>query len=406
VDHVVLIVCVGALLWWLELAVEWWYAGRLGEDLSDLSADQPPGHPSEAPIGVTLSVIIPARDEAAALPEALASVLAALPDDGEVVLVDDRSSDDTGSIAHNLARTDPRLKVLQISELPDGWLGKNHALQKGYKRSSGDYLLFTDADVVFEPGCLARALALCERDGLDHLVATPRVITVGFWERVFVPFFSILLVSRYRIWRASIPGSSFYAGIGAFNMVRRTAYERAGSHEALKNEVIDDLMLGKRMKEAGGRQGVVSAEKCVSVRWHEGVSGLVSGLEKNAYAAFEFNPVRAVSGCLGLLAITWVPALASLLYRPQWTGSLALAGACGLGVWASFAALYSLVSKGTGASWVYFVTYPLGAFFMVWAIVRSAVLYHIRGGVKWRGTVYRKGEGGVGNRESGIGNRE
>lgn len=326
-------------------------------------------------------------------------MLAALPEGGEAIFVDDRSSDKTLQIAQGLAETDPRLKVLQVTELPEGWLGKNHALQRGYEESKGDYLLFTDADVVFEPGCLSEALVFCERDGLDHLVATPRIITEGFWERVFVTFFAILLVSRFRIWRAAVPGSSFYAGIGAFNLVRRSAYERAGTHNVLKMEVVDDLMLGKLMKEKGGKQGVVSGERCISVRWHEGVTGLVAGLEKNAYAAFEFKLLRAIFGCTGLLAITWVPVLASILYTPGQSSLSGVSAICGYGVWLSFALLYGLAGRGAGAGWPYFITFPLGAFFMVWAIVRSALLYHVRGGVMWRGTVYRKGEGGMGNRE-------
>jgi glycosyltransferase involved in cell wall biosynthesis len=381
-------VCAIAFLWWLELAVEWWYAARSGEELSEISAFLP----DDASGSFSLSVIIPARDEARALPEALASVLAALPEDGEAIFVDDRSSDETLQIAQRLAETDPRLKVLQVTELPEGWLGKNHALQRGYEESRGDFLLFTDADIVFQPGCLSRALALCGRDGLDHLVATPRVITERFWERVFVPFFSILLVSRYRIWRATVPGSSFYAGIGAFNLVRRSAYEKAGTHMALKLEVVDDLMLGKLMKEADGKQGVVSGERCVSVRWHEGVTGLVAGLEKNAYAAFEFKPLFAIFGCMGLLAITWVPVLASLLYLPGQGSLSGVSAVCGYGVWMSFALLYGLAGRGAGATWFYFLTFPLGAFFMVWAIVRSAMLYHVRGGVMWRGTIYKRSE--------------
>lgn len=375
-----LAVCFVALLWWLELALEWWYASRAGEDLSDMCAS-----PAGTPL---LSVIIPARNEAAALPVALASVMAALPEGGEVLLVDDRSTDETGKLARDLARSDPRLKVIQVSELPDGWLGKNHALQKGYEFSAGEYLLFTDADVVFQPGCLSGALELCQRDGLDHLVATPRMITDGFWERVFVTFFAILLVSRFRIWRAPLPGSSFYAGIGAFNLVRRSAYEKAGTHEALRAEVVDDLMLGKLMKETGGKQGVVSGERCVKVRWHEGVPGLIRGLEKNAYAGLDFKPAKALFGCLGILAITWVPVLASILYRPGADSIMALSAMCSYGVLVSFAMLYKLAGRGVGASWLYFLTFPLGAFFLVWAIVRSALLYYLRGGVMWRGTTY------------------
>ncbi|UCG39081.1 MAG: hypothetical protein JSV00_02255, partial [bacterium] len=239
--------------------------------------------------------------------------------------------------------------------------------------------------------CLARAVALCEGEGVDHLVATPLLITRGFWERLFVPFFSIALVSRFRIWRASRPRSRFYAGIGAFTLVRRSLYETAGTHGAIRGEAVDDLLLGRLVKRAGGRQKLVAGEGCLRVRWNVGLSGLLGGLEKNAYAGFGFNPYLTVAGCLGLLCLTLLPAAAPLrlLWAPGgpawWAG---MAGAC---VWGSFALLYRLAARGTQTGTLYFLTFPLGALLLCWAIARSALMYHLRGGIRWRGTVYRKG---------------
>jgi hypothetical protein len=375
------LICVISFLWWAELALEWWLAARTGLDLADLP---------EQSIDVSLSVIVPARNEGKNIEQALGSLLKALPGGGEVILVNDRSTDETGLIALRLAGEDARLKVLDIKEVPDGWLGKTHAMQMGYGVSKGDHLLFTDADVFFKPGCLARAVQFCQREGVDHLVATPLMITIGVWERIFVCFFSILLVSRYRIWRAAIPRSRFFAGIGAFNLVSRKVYEKAGTHQAIKGEVVDDLLLGRLIKRSGGKQQVISGERCLRVRWHEGLRGLIEGLEKNAYAGFDYSPVRTVTGCIALILITVLPGLWPILYitLPQSPISN-LSAAAGLGVWFSFVLLYILTSRAMGINRIYFLTFPIGSVLLVWTIVRSMVLYYIHGGVTWRGTVYK-----------------
>lgn len=375
------IICVLSFIWWAELAIEWQRAERTGLDLADLPELDDP---------VNISVIVPARNEEKNIPQALASLLKALPMGGEVILVNDRSTDNTGMIAQRIAQADSRLKVIDIAKVPDGWLGKTHAMQTGYEAAEGDYLLFTDADVFFNPGCLSRALQYCRQEGIDHLVATPLMVTMGFWERVFVCFFTVLLVSRFRIWRASKPGSRFFAGIGAFNLVNRIAYEEAGTHQAIKGEVVDDLLLGRLIKQAGGKQQVVSGERCLQVRWNEGLSGLVDGLEKNAYAGFDYRPVNAAAGCAAVLLTTITPALQPVLLIRSYSSWVIIAGlAFSLGVWLSFLILYTLAGRASGARRLYFLTYPLGSIILVWTIVRSMAMFRLRGGVKWRGTVYK-----------------
>jgi hypothetical protein len=216
------------------------------------------------------------------------------------------------------------------------------------------------------------------------------MVTKGFWERVFVSCFSILLVSRFRIWRAALPRSRFFAGIGAFNLVRREAYERAGTHQPIRGEVVDDLLLGRLVKMSGGKQQVVSGERCLRVRWNEGLGGLIAGLEKNAYAGFDYSPLSTVIGCIGLILITVLPVITPVLYAAAPDGGIsALSAAAGAGVWVSFALLYTLTSRATGTSRLYFLTFPIGAVLIIWAIIRSMALYYIHGGVKWRGTVYK-----------------
>ena len=360
--------------WWL--ALEWWVGYRRMEDL----ADQPLPPLDDLP---SLSIVVPARNEAAVIEQSLATVLKGAPPGADVVLVDDRSGDGTGELAHRMAREYSRLKVLTVDRLPRGWLGKNHALQKGADESEGEWILFTDADVHFEPGCLARALDYARRNEVDHLIVAPLMRTRGFWEKVFVSFFIVVLLTRLRVWRVNQRGEMGFFGIGAFNMVRRQAYEKAGQHAALKDEVIDDLILGRNLRMTGSRQRLIGGKGCLWVRWNVGLWGLIKGVEKNAYAGFGYNPLRVISGCLALTAATVVPAVLPLMGGTK-------AVVFGLGVYGAFAVCYRLAGKHSDIPWLYFVTFGPGAFLQVLAIVRSAVLYHLRGGVKWRGTVYKK----------------
>ena len=391
VEIFITFICVVSFFWWAELALEWWIAARVGLDLADLP---------EPSANVSLSVVVPARNEEKNIEQALGSLLKALPGGGEVILVNDRSTDETGLIAHRLASQDARLKVMNITAVPEGWLGKTHAMQAGYGATTGEFILFTDADVVIQPDCLARAVQFCRSEGIDHLVATPLMVTRGFWERAFVLYFAILLMSRFRIWRASIQGSNFFAGIGAFNLVRRTAYEKAGTHSAIKGEVVDDLLLGRLIKRSGGKQQVVSGERCLQVRWHEGLGGLIKGLEKNAFAGFDYSPVRTVTGCIALILITALPGLLPFLHAILPDSGINIPSvAAGTGVWVSFAFLYALASRGMGVSRFYFLTFPVGTVLLVLTIIRSMVLYYVHGGVKWRGTVYQRREGEIGKEE-------
>ena len=360
--------------WWV--ALEWSAGYRRMEDL----AEQPLPSLHDLP---SLSIIVPARNEADVIEQSLTSMLRDAPPGTDVILIDDRSKDETGEIALRLARTHPSLSVITVDRLPEGWLGKNHALQKGADVSEGEWILFTDADVHFETGCLARALDYARKNEIDHLIAAPRMKTHGFWEKVFVSCFIVVLLTWLRAWRVNRSKGKGFMGIGAFNMVRRQAYERAGQHAALKDEVVDDLVLGRNLRMTGSRQKIVSGKGCLWVRWNVGLWGLVKGVEKNAYSGFGYNPLRMISGCLALMAGTVVPAVSPL------TGDTK-AVAFGLGVYGAFAVCYRLAGRHSDIPWIYFVTFPLGASLQVLAIVRSAILYHIRGGVKWRGTVYKK----------------
>ena len=328
-----------------------------------------------------VSILFAGRDEAEKMPGAIATMLALDYPRYEVIAVDDRSVDATGAILAAGAKKDVRLKPARVDSLPAGWLGKPHALEKAYERSSGEWLVFTDADVHFRPDVLRRVIALAERMKWDHLtlLATPKLYTFG--EKVALMFFSTCFLIGTRPWRANDPKSRGYSGIGAFQLVRRSAYEKAGTHRRLAMEVIDDLKLGKIVKEAGFRSGVARGEDAVSVHWHAGLANIVRGTTKNFFAATGFSLPVLASQVLATLAMFVLP-VAALVFVRGW----AL-------VFAATAAIFALIiatgaARAIGASGFYGLTYPIGAVIICWMLLRSTAVTLWQGGVTWRGTFY------------------
>lgn len=328
-----------------------------------------------------VSVIFAARDEAEKLPDALPTLLDQAYPRFEVIGVNDRSRDRTSAILHEFERNGRNLIVTDLDNLPPGWLGKPHALMAGYKQSRGDWLVFTDADVHFAPDVLSRAVALALERGWDHLTLLTSVEMRGFWETTAITYFSLGFVFGNEPWLTSDPRSGRYMGIGAFQLVRREAYEKSGGHSRLRMEVIDDMKLGKVMKQAGFRSGVGTAVEMIRVRWHDGVQNVIRGVTKNMFAAVRFNPFMALLAIVMTLIMSVLP-FAGLIFA---TG-LARAFA---GVAAGAAVLiHAALVRPVKCSPLYGLTHPLGALLFCWMITRSAVATLWRGGVVWRDTFY------------------
>lgn len=327
-----------------------------------------------------LSVLVPACNEVDTLEEAMQSLLAIDYPDLEIIAIDDRSTDGTGALLDRLAAENARLSVRHITTLPPGWLGKNHALHIASQEARGDWLLFTDADVVYTPDALWRAVAYAQQQGTDHLVASPRIDTRDFWERLFASYFSLMLSLRCRIWDVADPHRSAYFGFGAFNMVRASAYRAFGGHRALAMEVADDTKLGKVVKRHGFRSELVDGSDLLSVRWVVGFQGVMRCLTKNAFAGFDFSVVRMLGGVGGLLFTGVYPVLMLLSAAPwRW---LAVAALCGMMSGAG------VMRRTSAAACLYGLAYPLAAVMLGYIILHSSWLAWSRRGILWRGTLY------------------
>ncbi|MBZ5643548.1 MAG: glycosyltransferase family 2 protein [Acidobacteriia bacterium] len=340
--------------------------------------DANPSASSDAPL---LSVIFAARDEAEKLPAALATQLDQDYPRYEVIAVNDRSQDQTPAILRGFQRTNRNLKVIDLKTLPPGWLGKPHALVAGFEQSRGEWIVFTDADVHFAPDVLRRAVALAEQHQWDHLSLFASVEMRGFWEITAISYFGLGFVFGNEPWLTSNPRSGRYVGIGAFQLVRRAAYEKCGGHRRLRMDVIEDMKLGKIVKKAGFRSGVAVAQDMVKVRWHSGVHNVIRGVTKNMFAACHYNAAYALGAMLLTLAMSVLPFF-GLVFASGWARAFA-------GVAAVAAVLiHGGMVRSTDASPLYGLTHPLGALLFCWMLARSAIATLWRGGVVWRETFY------------------
>ncbi len=342
--------------------------------------------PAEGTAWPRVSIVVAGRNEELHVEEAMRSLLALDYPDLEVVAVDDRSTDGTGAVLRRVAAGDARLRPVSIRELPGGWLGKNHALHRGAAEASGELLLFTDADVVFEPSTLKRAVRYMRERELDLLTASPELVVRGFGVGIFLVTFALFFSMFSRPWRARGPSPRDHVGVGAFNLVRADLYRRSGGHEPIRMRPDDDMKLAKHLKKAGGREELVFGRGLMRVAWYSTVREAVRGLEKNAFSGVEYSVVRLIGATLAVVLLMLWPFAA--VVATQGTARLLYAAASILLI-ALVAGI--AVRAGSGPVW-YALTFPAGVVLFLYILWRASLLTLIHGGVHWRGTFYSLAE--------------
>jgi len=331
-----------------------------------------------------VSIVVPAKDEEGTIAGVLRGLLALDYPNYEVVAVDDRSTDKTGARMDEVASAESaagRLKVLHLTELPERWLGKTHAMWMAGQQATGDWLLFTDADVFFRPDTLRRTLAYAESEKADHLVVFPTLVMKSPGERMMIAFFQTLFAFGHRPWKVADPKAKDHMGVGAFNLIRREAYARVGTYAALRMEVLDDMKLGKVVKNAGLAQRVVFGDGLLSIHWAKGALGVVNNFTKNFFAVMSFQWWRTVATAVGLLFLNLMP-FVGVWFSSGWSRAgyaLALL---------SMFAIYAGMSLRTKIAPYYFFLHPVSTLLFNYALLRSMVVTLRDGGVTWRGTKY------------------
>lgn len=333
------------------------------------------------PTGPKVSVIVAARDEGPHIERSLQSLLAQQYESFEIIAIDDRSADDTGPILDRMALASPRLRVVHITELPPHWLGKNYALHRGGEMATGEYLLFTDADVVFAPDALARAVALARTRGVDHLAVGPEIESPSLLLTMVVTVFSLGFLLYYRPWHVEDPTRQEHVGVGAFNLVHTALYREFGGHVRIALRPDDDIKLGRLVKLAGGRQLVAGGTDVIRVRWYSTVGEMARGLRKNTFAGLHYSLSLAIAAIVIQLAANVWPFVALFVTSGAvwWLNAVSAL---------ILMAMYALVAHGVGSNRWLAVGYPVAALIFIWIVI-AAVWYTVsRGGIEWRGTFY------------------
>ncbi len=327
-----------------------------------------------------VSIVVAARDEAGGLEEALGSLLAQDYPDYEVIVVDDRSSDATPQILAQQAHH-AHLRIVRITELPAGWLGKNHALERGASEASGAILIFADADVIMRPDVVRRAVSHAVAARRDHVAITPDIAAPGLLLGMFMGAFTLFFTLYARPWKAPDTKSRCFIGIGAFNLVRADVYRAVGGHRRIALRPDDDIKLGKIIKDAGYSQEMLFGRELMSVEWYPSLAALARGFEKNSLAGVDYRVAAMVAGTLATLVLFVWP-FAALVVT---TGATLVLNAASCIV---ILAAYMMIAHIVGAPRWYAAGFPVMAVLFVCILWRATFITLRDGGINWRGTHY------------------
>jgi glycosyltransferase involved in cell wall biosynthesis len=339
--------------------------------------------PQEWPL---LSIVVPACNEAANVESAVETLLSQDYPNFELILVDDRSTDGTGAIIDRLAARDRRIHALLLRVLPDGWLGKVHALKQGGQIANGEWLLFTDADVHFAAGTLRRAVGWAIDRQLDHLALAPLALQLSFMLDIVVHTFMLLFLIGTRAAGLNRPGSRGIAGVGAFNLIRRAAFQRTPGFSWLRLEPCDDVGLGMMIKRAGGRSFFAFAQQHLTVAWYPSVPAMFKGLEKNLFGATaNYRWWVTLAQVVGIYTMAAAPVMALFLGLTDKHGLLLYTGLIALALNWTFS--LAVTTEGW-RSRLSLMLAPVGLWMIGAMMAHAAWKCLAHNGIDWRGTHY------------------
>jgi chlorobactene glucosyltransferase len=368
----------------LCLLVAWWCI----QDIMR-ARREPRLAPHDAPShGPLVSVLIPARNEAARIGACLDGLARQSYAPFELIVVDDGSTDDTAGAVCAYAGSIPGLQVLRGAALPAGWAGKPWACWQAASHARGDWLLFLDADVAPEPGLLAALVAHSQARQLDLLTAMPLLQLGSAAERLVLPAFMSLLYGLYPLDRVSDPASPIAFANGQCMLVRRAAYMAIDGHRAVHASILEDMHFGQIAKAAGWRIAAVAAPELIAVRMYTGWHSLAEGLIKNAVAGFQSGGRRSafVGARQALIAFLPLVLLAAFGGRPRGRPLRMMAAVSAVITWGGYAWLARRRYR-LGFGWG--LLYPLGLAIYFGLAGMAFVRLRSGRGVVWKGRRFR-----------------
>ena len=383
---------------WLVTAAVWFivvcWLVSTALTLLGLSRQNPllPGVESTLTNGDTpfVSILVPARNEQhRVISESILSILAQSYGRFEVIAVNDRSTDKTGSILESLAKHDNRLHVIHSEELPTGWLGKPFAMQQALNRATGEWILATDADMIFDPAALRTALSRVLAEKGDAITLIPQFEAISFWEGVMIPTWTWVFLMFTMFYRINNPKSPGAVGIGGFFLIKRSLLDRLGCYEALKGEVMEDVRLAEQIKQSGARLLTEYAPRLVRTRMYSNFREMWECSTKNWFSGVKFSVPFAMYCIVSMYAMAVLPPLMLLV------SAIGIVIGVRDGLWLLFLASLlawilqvfnlALASVRTRVSPLYSLTAPLGLGLLYAMLFDSCMRITIGTGVTWKG---------------------
>ena len=350
------------------------------------------------PTAGLVSIFVPAKDEEATIERCLRSLLAQEGVEFELFGVDDRSSDRTAEIIERIASEDPRLKLIRIANLPSGWTGKCNALQQAQAQAKGDWLLFVDADTIHHQRCVATALHRAKSRNVDLFSMLPALEAGSFWEGVIQPFAAACLMILYPLARVNDPASPRYAfANGQFILIRRSAYDKVGGHESVKDKFVEDINLARQARKAGLKLEVAMGPDLFATRMYSSLSSIIKGWSRIFYAAIDGRASRLalltafilVFSVAGYVAVVGGGLLWATGHGCEFTKAIFILGVAHVLIQMTVFARIYLVTR---SSLAYLPLRFLAVGAMLWIIAKTLVMCRTHR-VEWRGTTYGQGLG-------------
>src|SRR5215216_7053178 len=266
-----------------------------------------------------VSVILPARNEQDNIQKCLDSLLRQDYQNYEIIAVNDCSTDATGEILHKLSasNSERKITIIDLKHKPIGWLGKNWACFQGYKRSSGQILLFTDADTIHAPDTMSLAVRHMVDEKLDALTARPRITSDNTWTKIVLPFVWMVSHIAYSALKVNNPKSKTGFVFGGFYLITREAYESLGTHQSVKGEITEDLALGEKLKLGNHRLRMFLGEENIQASWALDFRSLHSAIQRTVVSAFRKQPILT-SASAALQAVMLILPWVVLPYSAYW----------------------------------------------------------------------------------------
>lgn len=346
--------------------------------------DQKPHHSPR------VSVILPARNEENFIQKCLDSLTAQDYPNYEIITIDDSSEDSTGSIIAQYAKKNSKVIHVSAGAKPEGWMGKNWACMEGYKKVTGELLLFTDADTKFEKNVISLAVSHLESFSLDALTAIPKMVCLDFWTRISLPVLSTFLHTRFSAMRVNDPTKNTGYFFGSFFIIRKKTYDAVGTHEGVKHEIIEDGALGKKVKESGHKMKMVRADHLIDAVWARDWSTLWNGLKRLMIPLFLQNGKIAVGIFFAVLFLLFMPYV-MLAYSIPFVNSSFSSNIIFASSVSSSVLLYSaclIDSRALGIKTKHAICSPLGSLIVVSGFLTGLLHAKTNAGVSWRGRKY------------------